>query len=331
MKRNGALWAGRPEAPFQKPDPAAISPIVPVGEVKMRKFRLKLNNELKCLAFYGPALAIYTALSIMSTVMLFFYSFTDWNGLAHHFNFAGLKNYIEMWSDDVFITSMKNSLLFLVIYPVVTLIPALILAVLIDNMTRAGNFVKSGFFFPAVLNGVAVSFIWTYMYRSDIGVINTLLRTVGLQALQVNWLGNLNFVILSITVVAAWQGIGVPMMLLLASLKTVPRDILEAAEIDGAGFFKKFTRITLPYIWPTFNVCMLLAVTSALKIFVPIYVCTYGGPGYMTYSIVMYIVHMVQNSGRVGYASAIGAVFFIIVMCISLVQFKLMGRKETDL
>jgi len=270
-------------------------------------------------------------LSIMSTVMLFFYSFTDWNGLARHFNFAGISNYLEMLTDDVFITSMKNSLLFLIIYPAVTLLPALLLAVLIDNMTRANNFVKSGFFFPAVLNGVAVSFIWTYMYRSDIGVINTFLRAIGLQALQVNWLGDLHVVILSITIVAAWQGIGIPMMLLLAALKTVPRDILEAAEIDGATFGQKFRKITLPYIWPTFNVCMLLAVTGALKIFVPIYVCTYGGPGYMTYSIVMYIVHMVQSSGRVGYASAIGVVFFVIVMCISIVQFKLMSRKETEL
>lgn len=294
----------------------------------MNKFKLK--TELTCFAFYGPIVIIYTMLSIMSAIMLFFYSFTDWNGLAKSFGFAGFQNYLDILKDDVFIIAIKNSFLFLIIYPVVTVLPALFLAVFIDNMTFGRNFVKSGFFLPSVLNGIAVSFIWIYMYRSDIGVINTFLRTIGLQSLQVDWLGDLRFVILSITVVAAWQGIGIPMMMLLAALKTVPKDLLEAAEIDGASGMHKFMKITLPIIWPTFNVCMLLAVTGALKIFVPIYICTGGGPGYLTYSIVMYIVHMVMGSDRVGYASAIGAVFFVIIMFISLLQFKLMARKETE-
>ena len=295
----------------------------------MKKSNLK--NELDCFAFYGPIAVMYTMLSVVSLVMLFFYSFTDWNGLTKTFGFVGLQNFAEILKDDIFIIAIKNSFLFLIIYPVVTVLPALILAVWIDNMTRGRNFAKIGFFLPSVLNGIAVSFIWVYMYRSDIGVINTFLRAINLGAFQVDWLGNLNVVILSITVVAAWQGIGTPMMMLLAALKTVPKDMLEAAEIDGASSVQRFMKITVPTIWPTLNVCMLLAVSGALKIFIPIYVCTGGGPGYLTYSMVMYIVQLVMDSDRVGYASAIGTVFFIIIMFISLLQFKLMARKETEL
>ncbi|HCS75974.1 MAG TPA: hypothetical protein DIW17_19130 [Clostridiales bacterium] len=293
--------------------------------------KIKLKTELTCFAFYGPIVIIYTMLSIMSTVMLFFYSFTDWNGLTKTFSFIGFENYLKILKDDILIISIKNSFLFLIIYPIVTVLPALILAVLIDNMTsRLGNFVKSGFFLPSILNGLAVSFIWVYMYRSDIGVINTLLRTVGLHSLQVDWLGDLRVVILSITIIAAWKGIGTPMMMFLAALKTVPKDLLDAAEIDGANGIQKFRKVTLPIIWPSFNVCMLLAVTGALKIYEPIYVSTGGGPGYLTYSIVMYIVNLVMGSDRVGYASAIGTVFFTIILFISLLQFRLMSRKGTE-
>lgn len=294
----------------------------------MNKFKLK--NELACFVFYGPITIIYTLLSVVSTVMLFVYSFTDFNGIIKNFSFVGFSNYVQMLHDDRFYLSLINSLKFFILIPILTIPLALLLAGVINNMKAFKNIVKMGFFFPTVLAGVAVSFMWVYMFRTDIGVINGFFRLVGLGSIAPDWLGDLRIVILTIAIVAVWQGIGTPMMLLIAALQTVPKDIIEASEIDGASSIVKFFKIVLPIIKPTLNVCILITVTGAVKIFAPVLVMTDGGPGLETNTLVYYI-RALASTNKAGYGSAVGVALFIITGIIAIVQFKLTSRGEAEL
>ncbi|GJM78087.1 sugar ABC transporter permease [Paenibacillus sp. HMSSN-139] len=263
------------------------------------------------------------------TLKLFQFSLTDWNGISETFNYIGLKNYVTAFKTEGVWDALGNNLLYFVFH--LAFIPLEItIAVLLNNKIRASKFFRSLVFMPYILNGVAVAYIFSYLYNPINGPINALLGAAGLEGLIQNWLSDPGVVNYSLVAVSLWRFSGFHVILFLAGLQSVPQDLYEAATIDGANGWQKFRFITVPGISRVIEIVLFLNLRGALQVFDIPFLMTQGGPGTASSTFTVYTIQSAFKYNNYGLASSLAVLLMLMIVVFSRLQSTLFGGKEEN-
>ncbi|GAA3921260.1 carbohydrate ABC transporter permease [Microbacterium invictum] len=276
--------------------------------------------------FLIPALVLYLLVVLWPNGQGIFYSFTDWNGRSLDWSFQGFANYAAVLSDPNSLRAITNTFVITIIVSLGQNLLGLLLALGLNTMVKSRYVLRLVFFLPVVLTPIVAGYLWKYL-MTPTGTINNLLESVGLGALQQNWLGDPNIVVFSICAVIIWQGAGYSMVIYLAGLQGVPTDALEAAAIDGAGPIRRTWSITLPLINGAIVVNMLIAVIGNLKQFDTVFAMTGGGPSGASETMATIIYKTAFVYLQYPNALAQGVVLTVLVGVIGFFQFRLTQRK----
>ncbi|MGA8112071.1 MAG: sugar ABC transporter permease [Actinocatenispora sp.] len=270
--------------------------------------------------------AVFTAGPVLASLGM---SFTDLRStdMRHPFavNFAGLANYAHVFADPLFRKVALNTVLYVVVGVPVVVVLALAVAVGLNSIRRLKGFFRTGYYLPAVTSIVAVAVVWKFLLRGDGGLVNQVLTFVGLPGQA--WLDSTSLALPSLIVMAAWRNLGTLMVIFLAGLQTVPTDVLEAAEVDGAGRWRRFLHVTLPALRPTLLFGVVITSIGYMQFFEEPFVMTKGGPLDSTRSIAFYTYDQF-GFGNYGYAAAVSYVLFVAVVLLTAVQFRLLRTKD---
>lgn len=265
--------------------------------------------------FLLPALVIYLSVIVMPVFYSFFISLFNWNGIRE-MKFVGLGNYKKLFFDDpIFLISIKNNLIWLVLTMLLTMTIALLFAVILNKQFHGRTFFRGFFYFPSVIAPIAVSIIWRWMYEPNFGFINQLAQTLGSEFSQ-TWLSNPKTSLYAIFAANLWAVVGQSMILFLAGLQTVSVDALEAATIDGAGAVKRFIHITIPYMRETFIIVFATLIIAGMKVFDIVMGLTAGGPNNSTEMLSTYMYSQSFRYNNVGMGTTVASVMVLIMLFI---------------
>lgn len=270
--------------------------------------------------FILPALAIFTIFYIYPFFKVLELSHQSWDGISPTMTFVGFTNFKEILKDKIWWGSMHNAVYITLIALTFQNALALGLALACDRQIRAKNFYRVIFFIPPVLSEVVVGLIWRWIYDGDYGLLNHALIALGLKDLVRNWLSDPNTALTCVAVIHCWKGFGWGFMILLAGLQTIPRELYEAAKVDGANVWQSFKNVTIPLMIPVFVLVAILTILGTMQVFVLILSMTGGGPGYHTEVPVTRILASMQGSSMFGYACAQGLTFGVLLMMVSFAQ-----------
>ncbi|MDF2924998.1 MAG: transporter permease [Paenibacillaceae bacterium] len=281
--------------------------------------------------FILPSFILYTLFVIYPTLNSVNLSFTSWDGINPQIKYIGFDNFIEMWNSKRVHNALRNTLVLSISLVVLENIVAILLAMLVDQVRWFKNLFRSIFYFPVLLSGIVMGFVWAIIFNYNFGVISQMLDKIGLGALKIDWLGNPNYAMIAIIVTTVWKGAGYYMIIYLAGLQGIPPELHEAAAIDGASRWQQFRRITFPLLAGSMTVSMMLSMINALKIFDQIAVMTDGGPGFATETMT-YIVYKVGfGELRQGYGTALSLILFLLILIVSLIQVRLLRKREVQM
>ncbi len=274
--------------------------------------------------FIGPVMLGILAFQFVPILVSMYASLTTWDGMNAP-AFTGLANYRRLLLEDAFFReTLRTTVLFTLGHIPLTIVFALGLALLCNLELPGIALFRTAYFIPAVSNVVAVSVVWFWIYQPQSGVLNTTLARVGLEGPA--WLASTTWALPAVILVSVWQGVGYPMVILLAGLQGIPAELYEAARIDGASPGNQFRKITLPLLTPTLFFLLITQFIASFQVFGIIYVMTQGGPANATS---VYIYYLYQNAfafGRMGYASAMAWILFVLIATVTFVQWKLQKR-----
>ena len=260
------------------------------------------------------------------------YSFTDWSSRSaiDGTHFVGLKNYIEIFTSDTdYASGILHTLMFTVVSNIVKLIPALLLAVMLQEGLRGKGIYRTILYLPSILPFVIIGIVFKSIFNFDHGLLNTVLEALNLEFLQQKWLSDLAIVWKSIYGVDAWRGIGYCMTIFLAGLQTIPKSLYEAAKIDGANFWQRLRYITLPMLSGAVMINLVFGITYGLKVFDIVYVLTNGGPGHATEVLTTYSFQL-YSTGNYGMSTALNAILLLITAVIGIVVVRTMSKREVQ-
>ncbi|MGX6592181.1 carbohydrate ABC transporter permease [Cetobacterium ceti] len=261
---------------------------------------------------------------IYPALKLVYISFTDWNGVSPSYNYIGFNNFKNLFtSKSLWITLKANSIYFflhLILIPV-----ELYIAFLLDRFIRGSEFFKSIFFMPYIINGVAVAYMFSFLYSSEDGVLNAILEVLNMS--KVGWLSDPKIVNYALTGVSLWRFTGMPIILFLAGLQSIPKDMLEAATIDGASVWQQFSKIIMPNMKTVTSIVLFLNARGALMVFDIPFVMTSGGPRGSSTTFALNLVKIAFEFENFGLAAAMAIILIIMILLLSKVQDKLLGMK----
>ncbi|NMP10293.1 carbohydrate ABC transporter permease [Paenibacillus polymyxa] len=280
--------------------------------------------------FILPSLILYTLFVIVPTLGSVYLSFTSWNGISEDIRFIGFANFIEIWNSPRVHNALKNTLIMTISLVILENIAAIAMALMVDRIRWFKNLFRSIFYFPTLLSGIVMGFVWAMILNYNFGIVNQILDTVGLGSWAVDWLGDPKYAMLSIILSTVWKGAGYYMIIYLAGLQGIPADLSEAASIDGANGWQQFRYITFPLLAGSMTVCMVLSMISALKIFDQIAVMTDGGPGFATETLTYIIYKVGFGELRQGFGTALAMVLFVIILIITVIQVKILRKREVQ-
>lgn len=273
--------------------------------------------------FVAPQFIGMLCFILVPTVYTFILCFAEWD-FIEPIRFVGLDNFKAIFADGRLIKTLGNTSIFWIGTVVLCISSALILALLANNNLKGLAFFKASFFLPMATASVAVVLMWYWIYAPEIGIVNYLLSLVGIEG--PGWLIDPVWSKVAIIIMFSWKNIGYYFIIFLAGLKGIPRVYYEAAEIDGANSWQRFTRITMPLLSTTTFFIMITLTILVLNIFDEPMVLTSGGPGYSTYSVVMYLYDLAFRYFRMGQAAVVSIVLFVSVGIISFIQFQISKR-----
>ncbi len=275
--------------------------------------------------FLIPALAVLIVFFFIPFFQTFGLSFFDYSSSLYNPAFCGIDNYIKLFKEPIFYKVMFNTFMYLIIAVPFLVIFPLFLAILINQKIRGITLYKILLYLPVIVSIVVAAIAFKWLYATQ-GILNYILTLMNLK--PAGWLVDPNFALFSVAVVTIWKGIGYYMMIYLASLMSVPQDLYEACDIDGANFFTKHLTVTVPHIMPTIALVSTISTISAMKVFAEIYVMTKGGPLNSTKTIVYYIYERAFENLDLGYASALAVVLLVVVMIFSLINILCFERNK---
>lgn len=274
-------------------------------------------------AFLLPSLLGYVVFLLFPIVFSLVLAFSEWDLVSglKEIKFVGLDNFIKIWSDETFLISLKNNIIYSVFVVPVTLIISLLIAIILNNKVYARNGLRLVYFLPYITTIVAVAVVWMQLYHPSQGPINQFLMSIGV-ANPPQWLASPTWALPSLMIMMVWVGLGYDLIVYMAGLQGIPKELYEAAEVDGAGGFRRFLHITIPMLSPTTFFLFITRVIHSFEVFAPVNIMTQGGPGESTSVLVYYIYVVSFNFYKFGYGSAIAWVLFIIIFVITLIQWN---------
>jgi multiple sugar transport system permease protein len=283
------------------------------------------------LLFLGPSLLVLFLFFFLPVIAAFILSFTDFDlyslGHINYMRFIGLKNYHDLLSNEIFWKSVKNTFYFVLAGGPLSVITSLGAALLLHSkLVKFKGLFRMVYFTPVVTTLVAVSIMWKFIYHPRFGLLNYVLSFFGIS--PVDWLGNPDFAMPAIILMAVWKNFGYNMIIFIAGLQNIPEDLYEAAQIEGAGFWKQFINVTVPMLAPTTLFISVITMIGYFQLFAEPYVMTQGGPLNSTISVVLYMYQEGFRWWNIGYSTAVAFMLFLIIMIGTVIQFKL--QKSTD-
>lgn len=289
----------------------------------------KQKQAVILLAFVLPALLFYSAFVLAPAFGGLGYSLTDWNGLNPTYRNVGMSNYIEALTDDPnFLKSIWFTLKFVIYMVILQNVLAMLLAVFIESMGRSKAWFRTIFFMPNMISLIIGGFMWLFIFTK---VLPYIAEHTVLSFLDRSWIGDPTFSFYSILILSLWGGVGYLMVIYIAALQGVPQHLKEAAAIDGANPYQIFRAVTLPMIYPALTIGLFLTLNSSFKVFDAVFALTGGGPGRATQVIALNIYEEAfKMNTRYGYASAKAMILFLIVFVITLVQLRIMKKREVE-
>lgn len=293
------------------------------AKTKKRREPGTLGNYF--IVFIMPALLIYLVFSILPFLYTFYYSFTDYTDINPvNLHFTGITNYLKVLQNNLMTTAIRNSVIYAVLITSFQTLVGLPLAVILNGKLKTRNLLRAVYFFPAVFSALIIGYLWNFiMSSSDYGLINNLLHRLGFSTFN---FFTANRALFSVILTQVWQWAGWAMVIYLANLQGISPDLYEAADIDGASGLKRFFYITLPLMCPSVKIVIVTGLIGGMKVFDIIYAMTSGGPGNATETVMTVMMKKGISDGFYSQGAAFGVCFFIIVVLISSVVTKLMGK-----
>jgi raffinose/stachyose/melibiose transport system permease protein len=277
--------------------------------------------------FTLPALLLFAFVVLIPSARGVYYAFTDWDGLDPDFALIGLRNFTAMIDDADALQAVWHTLLIAVAITVIQNGIGLLLALGVNSMIKTRNFLRVLLFAPAVVTPIVTAYLWRNLLSPD-GAVNSLLGAVGLGSWRQDWLGDPDLALWMIVLVVVWQFAGYSMVIFLAGLQSIPKEIYEAAAIDGTGPVRRFLSIVRPLLAPAITINLMLSIIGGIKLFDQVYALTGGGPGHATDTISTLIYKDAFTLGEFGYSIALAVVLTIIVAVVSAGQYTVLNRNE---
>lgn len=288
-------------------------------EIKKTKSRKLRRNTLIAWSFIAPNFIGFFIFTLVPVVFSLVLAFMKWDSFGTP-EFVGLSNFSKMMTDDTFWISLKNTFLYTIGVVPLTLICSLGLAILLNKKIRGVTVFRTAFFFPYVTSLVAIAVVWNMIFHPTMGPLNQFLK-IFIEN-PPGWTSSSQWALFAIVIVSVWRGMGYYMILYLSGLQSVPKELYEAASMDGANKWKQFTNVTIPSLRPTTFFVTIMLIINCFKIFDLVQVMTDGGPGRATNELVYEVYTEAFVKFNFGYASAIAMVLFVIVLVITIIQFK---------
>ncbi|MGO4111120.1 carbohydrate ABC transporter permease [Paenibacillus sp. YAF4_2] len=288
-----------------------------------------LRNPFTYIAFIIPTLVLYALFFVYPVIVSFVYGFYQWDGITDKV-FIGLDNFTRLWKDEVFLKSLANNFYFMAFSLVVNIPLVFLISILISKVGRMRDFYKSAVFVPVVISTATVAILFGVLYNYDSGLINQFIRLVAPDSWAREWLSDPKLAMLSILIANAWQNIGFFIVLCLAAILNIPKEIVEASKIDGVNGWTETWSITLPLIRPVLFVMLLLSVSGTMKVLDIVQIMTNGGPFQSTEVMSTYMLKVGFRSMELGYGSAIGVTMFILILVLTGILQKLTKHEEVQ-
>ncbi len=290
---------------------------------------MKKRDTYWRILFLGPALCAFSVFVLWPLIDSFRYSFTNWNGFSSNYRFVGFDNYARVLTDKAFLGAIANSAIWVVAALVLPTLLGLVVALLLNRKFRGAGVFKSIFFLPICLAPIVVGQIWIWIYQPDWGLLNTIIgAATGTASFSFPWLAKPSTALASVIIAWSWQQTALAMVIFLAGLTSIPRDLLEAAEIDGVGRWKQTLHIVLPMLRPATIVVVALSIINALKGFDILYIMTGGGPFQSSNTLAFFMYEESFRKYRMGYGSAISVVLFLITLLIMFIYFRQLRKLD---
>ena len=289
-----------------------------------------MRAALPITLFLAPAIFFLTVFLLYPLASSFELSLLDWNGLGSGERFVGLDNWVRLAHDTLFWKALGNNLLLAFFSVLIQLPIALVLAVVLDEASKGSRVLKILYFLPMLMSSVALGVLFKNIYDPNFGPINAFLSAVHLDGLVRDWLGDPKYALASVIVVICWQNIPFYMVLFLAGLSSFPRELGEAARLDGASEKTIFWRIKLPHLQGTIRTGAMLAIVGSLRYFDLIFIMTDGGPEGASELMATYMFRTVFSSFQLGYGSTVASAMFIIVTIVASLTMRVTRRYETE-
>jgi multiple sugar transport system permease protein len=287
------------------------------------------RESVVAVAMASPAIVLLVVFFVVPVALAFGLAFTNARLVSPRpAEFIGVDNFLTLYRDPVFWSSLRNTVYFAVVVVPVQAGLALVLALLVNAKVRGRNFFRTVYFLPVVSSMVVISLLWRFIYHSD-GLLNHLIEAVSFGHWHgTDWLGNTSTAMPAIMVMSVWQAVGFHMIIWLAGLQTIPGELYEAAALDGASGWKLFSEVTWPSLRSTRTFILITITIAALSLFTQISVMTQGGPLDSTTTVVFMAVRAGYSQQSTGYAAAVSLVFFVLVLAVSVVQRFLTREKD---
>ncbi|WP_407272280.1 carbohydrate ABC transporter permease [Radiobacillus sp. PE A8.2] len=307
-------------------DNVELQPNAKPTKVKFKKTKIERDENLAGALFVSPMLLGVSVIVLFPIVATFILAFADWKFIAgwDQLKWVGFQNFRDLLGDAVFIKSLVNNAIFILTVPL-TMAFSIVLAIVIDKHVYMKDYFKVAFFMPYISSVVAIATVWRVLFHPSAGPINQVLMSIGIEN-PPTWISDPDFALISVMLIHIWISTGFNLIVYIAGLQSIPKELYEAAEMDGANVWYKFRNITLPLISPTSFFLLVTGIIATFKVFDLIAVLTSGGPLHSTSMLVWHLYETAFINLEIGYASAIAVILFLFVFLITILQW--LGQKK---
>ncbi len=289
---------------------------------------MESQNRLWRVLLLALPILVFSVLVIWPLLSSFYYSFTNWNGFNRDYEFLGLRNFARIWTDRLFFNAIVNTTIWMAAALVLPTLTGLFLALLLDRQVRGARIFKTVFYLPICLSAIVVGQIWIWIYQPDWGLLNTFVKLAGNPDFNYAWLARPDSALLAVIVAWSWQQTGLSMVIYLAGLTSIPSEMLEVCEIEGATAWQRIRRVVIPLLTPSTVVVVALSMINSLKGFDILYIMTGGGPFNSSDTLAMHMYNESFKKYLMGYGSAISVVLFLIALTVIGVYFRQLRKVD---
>ncbi len=289
---------------------------------------MESQNRLWRVLLLALPILVFSVLVIWPLLSSFYYSFTNWNGFNRDYEFLGLRNFAKIWTDRLFFDAIVNTTIWMAAALVLPTLTGLFLALLLDRQVRGARIFKTVFYLPICLSAIVVGQIWIWIYQPDWGLLNTFVKLAGNPDFNYAWLARPDSALFAVIVAWSWQQTGLSMVIYLAGLTSIPSEMLEVCEIEGATVWQRIWRVVIPLLTPSTVVVVALSMINSLKGFDILYIMTGGGPFNSSDTLAMHMYNESFKKYLMGYGSAISVVLFLIALTIIGVYFRQLRKVD---